>query len=118
MAEIDQERFNKIFKDCSPKLLKTFREWHVFNPHVYELFLKYSLEAKNSGRTRFSGWLIANRIRWYTTIETKGDDFKLSNDFIALFTRLVIYKNPQLEGLFQLKKLNPNRKVNEPTTKT
>jgi hypothetical protein len=114
MDETPQERkarFDKIFSDCSPVLLKLFKDWNNENPQVYDLFLKYSLEAKKSGRKRFSGWMIANRIRWYTTIETTGNDFKLSNDFIALFTRLVIFKNPEFEGFFQLKKLNPYRKV-------
>ena len=53
-------------------------EWHKENPHVWKLFVKYSLIAVEAGHKKCSAWLIVNRIRWETTIVTKGTDFKIS----------------------------------------
>ena len=98
-------RAEKLFKGASPELLRKFKKFHTENPAVYTLFLKYANEAKAANRKRFSGWMIANRIRWFTTIETRGSDYKLSNDFIALYVRLLIYKQPHFEGFFQIKQM-------------
>ena len=42
--------------------------WHKDNPHVYELFEKFTMQAINRGHNRLSAWLIVNRIRWETMI--------------------------------------------------
>lgn len=79
--------------------------WHKENPHVYELFERFSKEAINKGHTRLSAWLIINRIRWETMVETSGDDFKISNDYIAYYARLFMAYNPEHEGFFRTKEL-------------
>lgn len=79
--------------------------WHKENPHVYELFERFSNEAIGKGHTRLSAWLIINRIRWETMVETSGDDFKISNDYIAYYARLFMAYNPQHEGFFHTKEL-------------
>ena len=80
-------------------------EWHKKNPHVYELFKRFTLIAINKGHKKCSAWLIVNRIRWETSIETTGDDFKISNDFIAYYARLFMHDYPQYEGFFRIKRL-------------
>ena len=74
--------------------LKWWR-WHNANPDVYDMF----------GHTHLSAWLIVNRIRWEVAMETSGDDFKISNDFIAYYARLFHAKNKKHEGFFRTKKL-------------
>ena len=74
-------------------------QWHKQNPHVYELFVKFTFHK------RCSAWLIVNRIRWETTIETSGNDFKISNDFIAYYARLFHAHYPEHEGFFKIKKM-------------
>jgi hypothetical protein len=41
-----------------------------------------------------SAWLIVNRIRWETTVETSSGDFKISNNFIAYYARLFMDEHP------------------------
>ena len=79
--------------------------WHKQNPHVYDLFEKFTLDAISKGHERLSAWLIVNRIRWETTVETRGDDFKISNDFIAYYARLFMHNHPRYEGFFKTKQL-------------
>ena len=84
--------------------------WHLKNPHVYHLFRRFTFEALEKRRHRHLGaWLVVNRIRWETSVETGGDDFKISNDFIAYYARLFMAENPQHKGLFRTKPLKEER---------
>mgnify|MGYP006430919733 FL=1 len=80
-------------------------EWHKENPHVYALFERFTLRAISKGKTRLSAWLVVNRIRWETDVETSGDDFRISNDWIAFYARLFMALNPQYDGIFVTKKM-------------
>lgn len=77
--------------------------WHKANPDVWRLFERFTFEAVERGASRLSGWLIINRIRWETNVVTGGGDFKISNDFVALYVRLWRVKHPQHAELFEVK---------------
>lgn len=79
--------------------------WHKANPHVYDMFERFALDAIQQGHTHLSAWLIVNRIRWEVAMETSGDDFKISNDFIAYYARLFHANHKKHEGFFRTKKL-------------
>jgi hypothetical protein len=81
-----------------------FREFHRDNPQVFDLFLKFSNQALSAGRTRFSAYCVAERIRWFTWIETSDPEFKLNNNHIPFYSRLVMLVRPELfEGFFKLR---------------
>jgi hypothetical protein len=84
---------------------KDWWEWHKANPAVWQYFEKFSLEAIQRGRKKISHWLIINRIRWEVSILTTGEDFKISNDYIAFYARLWIALYPQHKDLFSIKKM-------------
>jgi hypothetical protein len=85
---------------------KKWWAWHLKNPHVYCLFKRFTFEALDKRRHKNLGaWLVVNRIRWETSIETKGEDFKISNDFIAYYARLFMAQHPEYKGLFRTKKM-------------
>jgi len=86
-------------------LLNRFNEFNRNNPKIYELFQRFTLEAINKGHTKLSAWLIANRIRWETMIVTTGEDYKISNDFIALYSRKFMKDYPQYDGFFNIKEM-------------
>ena len=94
------------------RLGRKWLRWHNLNPEFYRLFERYTLQAIYRGHLKLSGWLIANRVRWESSIVTKGDDYKISNDFIALFTRLFMINNPQYIGFFETKQMK--RLAHEP----
>ena len=79
-------------------------EWHKQNPHVYELFKRFTFQAIRRGHKRCSAWLIINRIRWETTIETSIVATKISNDFIAYYARLFMHYL-SMSGFFVTKKM-------------
>ncbi len=83
-------------------LKEKFDIYHANNPHVYTLFEKFAKEAAQY-RKRYSADAVAHRIRWETMISTEGDDFKLSNSWVAFYARLFMKKNPEYDGFFQVK---------------
>ena len=91
--------------------------WHKQNPEFYKLFERFTFQAIERGHTRLSAWLIVNRIRWETMIVTTGDDYKISNDFIALYARLFMHYNPQYKGFFRTKPMTRATFVDEETAK-
>lgn len=93
----------KIFEGIDPELLAKFKVFHKNNPHVFQAFGKYAFEMKRSGRKKSSAWLIINRCRWDADIRTDGEPFKISNDYIGLYSRLMIYQFPEFIGFFTLK---------------
>ena len=107
---MSEEEFFKMLNES--RLGRKWLKWHRSNPEFYRLFERYSLQAISRGHLRLSGWLIANRVRWESSIVTRGNDYKISNDFIALFTRLFMINNPKYLGFFKTKQMK--RLIREP----
>ena len=84
-------------------LMNRFNNFNRDNPEVYELFKRFTFQAINKGHTKLSAWMIANRIRWETQIETVNDDYKISNDYIALYSRKFMKDHPEHDGFFKTK---------------
>jgi hypothetical protein len=99
------EREDKSTSSAPLTVKQKWWAWHKENPHVYELFKRFTHEAISRGHRNLSAWLIINRIRWETSIVTTGQDFKISNDFIAYYSRLFMHEFPQYKGFFRIKAL-------------
>jgi len=81
------------------------KEFDRKNPHVYALFKKFAFELIEAGVKRTSADVVYNRIRWETAIQTKGDTFKINENFKAYFARRFIKEHPQYEGFFAFRRL-------------
>lgn len=83
-------------------LLTRWWSWHHAQPAFWQLFERFALQAAQAGRRKFSGWLITNRIRWESLVvqRREEDEYKISNDFIAVYTRLFIRTHPTYAYLF------------------
>lgn len=93
-------------------LLEKFERYHRNNPTVYALFTQFAERLVARGLRKTSAWLIMNRIRWEINVETYGDEFKIGNDYFALYARLFIAEHPEHENLFNIKRMKPG---NEPS---
>ena len=78
-----------------------FDLYHAENPHIYQIFERFTLEVIRSGRKNFGIGAIAERCRWYSAIESIGDPFKINNNYRAFYARLFEAKNPQYAGFFR-----------------
>ena len=81
-----------------------FAEWCEQNQAVLDLLTKYALEAKRSGRERLSINLLFERARWYSTVETHGDAWKLNNNWRSFVARKLMADVPELAGFFETRK--------------
>ena len=99
-----QESVPAIFRQIDPRLLARFKAFHERNPWVYREFRALAQRMKTGGsRRRYSAWVIVNVIRWHRDLSSRGDPFKVNNDFIAIYARLLIYRDPSFEGFFELR---------------
>jgi hypothetical protein len=109
-------QFEQQLKDQLEERKKKWWAWHKLNPQVWEKFEEYTLEAVNSGRKHYSHWAIVNRIRWNREIETKGGEFKISNDYICFYARLFHARYPEHNEFFRLKPLKEEKLMAELVT--
>jgi hypothetical protein len=102
----------------SNKLEDAFWKFHNENPHVYELFCKFTSKAINRGYKRFSADMIMHRIRWETAITTteqfvppgETQSLKLNDHHVSYYARLWMRDHPGYDQFFRLRNL-PNGKV-------
>tara|TARA_B100000212_G_scaffold151870_2_gene114348 strand:+ start:3736 stop:4038 length:303 start_codon:yes stop_codon:yes gene_type:complete len=92
-------------QDKKPTLFERWGEWHRINPHVYDMFERFTFDLIRAGVEQSSAWLIVNRMRWETALKTKGEKFRISNDYIALYARFFMIQNPEYQGFFKTKEL-------------
>ena len=85
----------------APTLADRFNEYDNNNPHVWQLFKQFARDAYRAGHARFSAQSIIERIRWKTSVETRGGEFKINNDFVACYARKFHHENPHLDGFFR-----------------
>lgn len=79
-----------------------WRRFHAANPQVFELFVRFALEAKASGRKHFGARIIGERIRWYCNVETITEKpFKTSDHSWPYYSRLAMALHPDLAGVFE-----------------
>ena len=92
-----------IFADYPREVLDKFKQWDKENPEVFPMFKKMAFQIKRTGRTAYSGYNIFYAIRWFRDIKTTGDVFKVNNDYIPIYIRLLIYRHPEFDGFFELR---------------
>ncbi len=83
-----------------------FERYHSNNPHVYKLMVHLAYKAKAAGAKHYSIWAVASVARWQYVFEVKGtEDFKLSNDYLSRYSRLIMEQEPALADFFTTKAL-------------
>ena len=87
------------------RLRERWWTWHLKNPHVYSEIEKAALSVAATGATRYSVWPIIGHLRFMETLRTVGDDFKISNDWQALYARLFLFLHPEHSDLFATKEM-------------
>ena len=83
-----------------------FEQFDSDNPIVFQSLVNLAYEVKNAGFKRFSIQSLYERLRWYFNLELKSSEpFKINENFKPFYVRKMITTNPDLKGLFELRKL-------------
>lgn len=82
-----------------------FEKFHEENPRIYEILVKEALNLKEKGFKQFAISTIYERVRWLYIIETRGEGFKLNNNYRSEYARLIMKQVPELKGFFRTRTL-------------
>tara|TARA_R110000850_G_scaffold52548_1_gene126907 strand:- start:1156 stop:2637 length:1482 start_codon:yes stop_codon:yes gene_type:complete len=80
-----------------------FVRFNKQNPEIYAAVEKFTREVIHTGRVQYSVNAIFERIRWHTEIETRGEDFKLNNNYRACYARMFMYRNSRHGEFFKVR---------------
>lgn len=90
-----------------PGLSNKERWWkfHLINRHVYSAIVAEARKAhENDYKVGMKA--IFEHLRWQWREQTKGDEYKLNNTYTAYYARLVMMREPDLEGFFETREAN------------
>ena len=76
------------------------REYVASNPDIWALFVRFADQAAKT-RSHYSARTIFHRIRWHVEVETRGEDFKINNNYSAVFARWYHQIRPEHDGFFR-----------------
>ena len=94
-----------LFECVDAGLVERFNAYHAAHPDVFRAFVRHAKEMRATGRRRYSQWTIVQAIRWSHDLQQSGASFKINNDFIALYARLMIHEYPDFAGFFELREM-------------
>lgn len=103
----DQQRdlvYHVAFADLKRRVVEDFTKFHVEHPEVYELFKRFAWDARKAGHKRYGANAIIQRIRWHTSVDTAGEDFKINNNHYPCYARLLMMNDPSFVGFFETRR--------------
>ena len=84
---------------------EAFNKFHSENPLIYEHFKTFALEWLASGARKISSKQVIGRIRWFVSVETKDEDFKINDIHTAYYARKFVSDYPQYIDNFNFRHL-------------
>lgn len=88
-----------------PTTAERFVAFHAENPHVYDVLVRLAREwVQRTGRRQLGMKALFERARWDLVISTTDPDFVLNNDYTAYYSRLIMAHEPDLAGIFALRR--------------
>ena len=85
------------------KIELAFLRFHSDNPKVYEEVRDISLEISRSGKEFYGMKAVFEVVRYHRTIKTNDPSFKLNNNYTALYSRMLMEREPELAGFFKIR---------------
>lgn len=82
-----------------------FERFHRENPHVYRRLRALIFEDLNAGLPIAGIDFYVSVLRWKIRMETRGDDFKVNNDWRSRYARMLMEREPELRGKFETRTL-------------
>jgi len=88
------------------KLERKFWEYHLRHPQVYEMLVRFAREwrARRGDGAVVGIGLLWERVRWEVYLNYDNETFKACNNHRAYYARLLMERNPDLDGVFRVKR--------------
>jgi hypothetical protein len=81
-----------------------FIAFHQANPHIYSTLRSMALKMRREGISHYGMKGLFEVLRWQYALQTKGDPYKLNNNYTALYARLLMEQEPELHGFFETRR--------------
>jgi hypothetical protein len=85
-----------------------FEAFHKRNPFVYDKFCELARRwIGRRGKEKLGMKMLFEVVRWevYMTTDDPASEFKLCNDYHSRYARLIMAQEPDLHGIFELRRL-------------
>jgi len=89
----------------SMTLQQRFEFFHLQNPHIATMLIRYAKQLQAAGKKRLSINLLFERIRFDYAITTRCDEFKVNNSYRSRYARWIMKTVSSLNGLFETREL-------------
>ena len=85
-----------------------FKRFHADNPHVYDELIKLARRwRRNRPGDECGIGMLFEVARWNLLLSTVGEPVKLNNNYRAFYARMIMEREPELDGLFRLRRQRP-----------
>ncbi|MGX1668638.1 hypothetical protein [Streptomyces sp. NPDC055400] len=82
-----------------------FESFHQFNPWILEQLEALTADCTERGLRRIGIGMLFEVLRWHYGRATRGEPFKLNNDFRSRYVRMLVDRRPEWSGLFETREL-------------
>lgn len=85
-----------------------FEKFHADHPEVYDELLGLARQMYAAGRKKIGIGMLWEVLRWHRTLRGVEDDtgYKLNNNYRSRYVRLMIEREPEFDGFFELRRLS------------
>ena len=90
-------------EDAGESIEEQFRAFHAANPHIYRLLRALALDYKRSGQSHCGIKMLYEVLRYRSGVYTTGEPYKLNNNFTSLYARMLMDREPELRGFFEIR---------------
>ena len=82
---------------------REFWEFHETNPHIADKLEELALQLRRAGIHRWGIKALWEVCRYELMLRTNASSrsFKLNNNYTSCYARLLMARNPELEGFFE-----------------
>lgn len=107
LTEVDQLQLTFPEGKVRRSRFADFLEFYRTHPEVYDQFLKKTREAKQKRRSGVGSRMIWELVRWELWEMARN----LNNNHAPYYSRLVMERNKDLQGIFQIRDKNFDTKL-------
>jgi len=104
---------DKLLNTRADELEEAAKKFHLSNPNVWALYVRFTREMSERGFSNYSANAIFERIRWET--DTVGEDgkstFKVNNNHRPYYARWYMNRFPEHKGFFRIRKLSSAEEI-------
>jgi hypothetical protein len=93
-----------MFEFTHDRIELEFKEFHLVHPEVYNELVKLARTWQANGTAKLGIATLFEVLRWNSHLNPQRDSgYKLNNNYRALYARLIMEQEPDLNGLFEIR---------------